>query len=172
MQIANTCLVFLFYSDLKRIRTFVAKRREMSNTRFLVSFLTQIWLRQMRFDSDFTQTSDQRNGEWSLCSPAIASSKLCELLSYGRDLTLKLRNARRNIGNRTVLNNGWTTFEGRMLSKITLKNCIRPWAKVTWYIMDTRRGNLWASIHEILQKCLMGSDTAIAITIQSSSRSL
>ena len=30
--------------------------------------LTQIWLRQMRFDSDFTQTSGQKNGDWSLWS--------------------------------------------------------------------------------------------------------
>ena len=36
MRIANTCflpMVFLFYSDLKRIRTFVAKRREMLKIR-------------------------------------------------------------------------------------------------------------------------------------------
>ena len=30
--------------------------------------ITQILLRQMRFDSDLTQISAQKNGEWSLCS--------------------------------------------------------------------------------------------------------
>ena len=49
MRITNMCfllLVFLFYSDLKRIRTFVAKRRKMSKIRaFWYLFL-------LRFDSD------------------------------------------------------------------------------------------------------------------------
>ena len=57
IQIANLCflpMVFLFYSDLKQIRTFVAKRREMSNTRFFGIFfdsnkcnLTQTLLRHL-----------------------------------------------------------------------------------------------------------------------------
>ena len=38
----------------------------VANMRFLV-FFTQIWLTQMQFDSDFTQISGQKNGEWSLC---------------------------------------------------------------------------------------------------------
>ena len=35
-----------------------------------VPFITQILLRQMLFDSDFTQIYVQKNGEWSLCSGA------------------------------------------------------------------------------------------------------
>ena len=49
IRIANLCflpMVFLFYSDLKRIRTFVAKRREMLKIR---AFWYLFWL---RFDSD------------------------------------------------------------------------------------------------------------------------
>ena len=66
-------MVFLFYSDLKQIRNFVAKRREMSKIRaFLVSFLTQ----QMRFDSDFTQTSGHKNADWSLCSGPKTAYKI------------------------------------------------------------------------------------------------
>ena len=54
IRIANLCflpMVFLFYSDLKQIRTFVAKRREMLKIRaFLVSNkcdLTQTLLRHL-----------------------------------------------------------------------------------------------------------------------------
>ena len=35
-----------------------------------VPFITQILLRQMLFDSDFTQIYVQKNGEWSLCLAA------------------------------------------------------------------------------------------------------
>ena len=45
-----------------QIRAFVAKRA----MRFFGLVLTQIWLRQMRFDSDLTQISGQKNGGWSL----------------------------------------------------------------------------------------------------------
>ena len=65
MRIANTCflpMVFLFYSDLKRIRTFVAKR-DMSGIRTFWYFFL---LRQMQFDSDFTQTSGPKNGEYAI----------------------------------------------------------------------------------------------------------
>ena len=66
IRIANLCflpMVFLFYSDLKQIRTFVANRREMLKIRaFLVSFLTQ-----NKCDlTQTTQTSGHKNGEWSL----------------------------------------------------------------------------------------------------------
>ena len=58
--------------DLEGIRTFVAKW-DMSRIRAFWncfdSDLTQsLSLRQMRFDSDFTQTSGQKNGDWSLWS--------------------------------------------------------------------------------------------------------
>ena len=61
LQTSRLChienLLFGFYSntsDLKRIRTFVAKRREMLKIRaFWYLFL-------LRFDSDFTQTSGQK----------------------------------------------------------------------------------------------------------------
>ena len=36
-----------------------------------VPFITQILLRQMLFDSDFTQIYVQKNGEWSLCPQAV-----------------------------------------------------------------------------------------------------
>ena len=57
----------LSYSDFKQTRAFVAKR-DMSQIRaFSDFFFTQIWLRQLRFDSDFTQTSVPKNDDWSLC---------------------------------------------------------------------------------------------------------
>ena len=65
MRIANTCflpMVFLFYSDLKRIRTFVAKCRKYAL--FGIVF-------------DFTQTSGQKNGEWSLWAYLLIVSNAC-----------------------------------------------------------------------------------------------
>ena len=47
---------------LEHLRTCVAKW-DMSQIRaFLVSFFTQIWLRQIRFDPDMTQISEEKNG--------------------------------------------------------------------------------------------------------------
>ena len=69
--------------DLEGIRTFVAKW-DMSRIRAFWncfdSDLTQsLSLRQMRFDSDFTQTSGQKNGDWSLWS--LVAVRLSSVLS-------------------------------------------------------------------------------------------
>ena len=45
---------------------FCRKTVYVVNTRFSRCFFTQIWLRQMRFDSDMTQISGPKNGGWSL----------------------------------------------------------------------------------------------------------
>ena len=69
MRIANMCslpMVFFLIQILNK-RALLSRNEICRKYALFRIFLTQIWLRQLRFDSDFTQTSVPKNGDWSLC---------------------------------------------------------------------------------------------------------
>ena len=59
--------ILLLHALVEQLRAFVAKQNMSRIHAFLVFFFTQIWLRQMRFDSDLTQISGLKNDGWSPC---------------------------------------------------------------------------------------------------------
>ena len=64
------CILFKYFSYVKS--AMVNKYALLSRNEICCEyalfwiFLTQIWLRQMRFDSDFTQISGQKKADWGL----------------------------------------------------------------------------------------------------------
>ena len=63
---------FIVQALVGQICTFVAKLIRLRIRAFRVLFLTQTLLRQLRFDSDFTQISEQKIGQPSPCTQGLA----------------------------------------------------------------------------------------------------
>ena len=75
---------------------FCRKTGYVANTRHFTLLFTQIWLRQMRFNSDLTQISVSKNGGWSLWGgvvghfpPPMKFFKKMPWLSFGHKNILR-----------------------------------------------------------------------------------
>ena len=70
--IYGLCAYFIVQALVGQIFTFVAKLIRLRIRAFRVLFLTQTLLRQLRFDSDFTQISEQKIDQLSPCTQDLA----------------------------------------------------------------------------------------------------